>query len=310
MINKFADRLLVICMLTNDCNQACRYCSENAGNGSIKMLTREIVENLMDDMRYISEESIISFIGGEATIWPEFFDMLRGENFQKMKLKTLYTNATAISTEDIELIKSAGFYEVRVSIDSDRKEEHDDLRGAGTFERAVEMVKQMVRQELPVTVGTVLRKSNIDRFDRTIDFFRELRVQIAHFFPLYMKGRGDSQKKHELDESDKTDIKRKLERDYPALSQPREPFCETGTAYFKVLNNGDCIVQKEREKILLGNLHDNRFKELYKKALIMLKPEMIRCEKCKYYTEPIMCENMHIYCMADADFRCELSSFV
>lgn len=303
MINKLADRLLVICMLTNDCNQACRYCSENAGHCNVKMLTREMVENLMEDMSSISEESIISFIGGEATIWPGFFDVLCGENFRKIKLKTLYTNATAISTENIAAIKNAGFYEVRVSIDSDRKEEHDDFRGAGTFESTIDMIKQMVSQSLPVTVGTVLKKSNIGRFERMIEFFRELGVQMVHFFPLYMKGRGESQKKYELDESDKKNIQRKLERDYFALSQPREPFCKTGTAYFKVLNNGDCIIQKEREKILLGNLHDSRFKELYEKALIKLKPGMIRCDTCKYYADPIMCENMHIYCMADVDFR-------
>ena len=50
MIDQFATRLLVICVLTDDCNQTCKYCSENAGLGNAKMLPYEIVDNLLKDI--------------------------------------------------------------------------------------------------------------------------------------------------------------------------------------------------------------------------------------------------------------------
>lgn len=105
MIDQFATRLLVICVLTDDCNQVCKYCSENAGVGNAKILPYEMVDNLLKDIYEVSKEAIVSFIGGEATIWPRFYDMLGEESFRKFKYKSLYTNATALSTNDVRLTK-------------------------------------------------------------------------------------------------------------------------------------------------------------------------------------------------------------
>lgn len=82
MIDQFATRLLVICVLTDDCNQTCKYCSENAGLGNTKMLPYEMVDNLLKDIYEVSKEAIISFIGGEVTIWPRFYELL-GEEILK-----------------------------------------------------------------------------------------------------------------------------------------------------------------------------------------------------------------------------------
>ncbi|MBR4411737.1 MAG: radical SAM protein [Firmicutes bacterium] len=302
MTNLFAERLLVICMLTNDCNQACKYCSESAGCGNAEMLPYEVVDQLLKDIYSISKESIISFIGGEATIWPGFYDILKAESFEKISLRSLYTNATAISGEHIDSIRDAGFFEVRVSLDSDRQEEHDASRGAGTFHKAVSNIGLMVENDIPVTAGTVLSKSNLNRLEGLIDYFKSLNLKMIHFFPLYMKGRGGSQKSLELSTEDREYIRRKLETNYPSCSAAREPLCESGTWYFKVLCNGDCIVQKDRDKRELGNLFEHRFSELYRKAEAMLNPAVISCKECKYYDNPILCENMHIYCMNDLNF--------
>lgn len=206
MIEQFATQPLIICVLTNNCNQKCKYCSESAGCGDIHMLPYEMIDNLLKDIYDVSEDAIVSFIGGEATIWPEFYKLLGGKNFRNIKYKSLYTNATAISERNLLNIKNAGFFEVRVSVDSDRKEDHDMLRGEGTFERAVSFIKRMIENNIPVTVGTVLQKSNTARLNYIVDFLKTLDVQMIHFFPLYLKGRGKSQSELELDESDKTSI--------------------------------------------------------------------------------------------------------
>ncbi|MBR5488681.1 MAG: hypothetical protein IKV72_03180 [Firmicutes bacterium] len=52
----------------------------------------------------------------------------------------------------------------------------------------------------------------------------------------------------------------------------------------------------------MGNLFEHRFSELYRKAEAMLNPAVISCKECKYYDNPILCENMHIYCMNDLNF--------
>lgn len=299
MIDQFATRLLVICVLTDDCNQTCKYCSENAGVGNAKMLPYDMVDNLLKDIYEVSKEAIVSFIGGEATIWPRFYEMLGEKSFRKFKYKSLYTNATALSTNDVLDIKGAGFFEVRVSIDSDRKQEHDAFRGEGTFDRAVSYIELMTKNDIPVTVGTVLKKSNIGRLNHLVDFLKNLDVKMIHFFPLYLKGRGKSQMKLGINETDQLIIKNKLQNDYKFIHCSRTPLCNNGTAYFKVLNTGECVVQKGREKLVLGSLYENSFVDLYRKAQKMLKPKIVACKNCKYYDNPMLCENMHIYCMDD-----------
>lgn len=303
MIDQFATRLLVICVLTDDCNQTCKYCSENAGLGNTKMLPYEMVDNLLKDIYEVSKEAIISFIGGEVTIWPRFYELLGEENFKKFQYKSLYTNATALSEKNVLDIKAANFFEVRVSVDSDRKQEHDAFRGKGTFDKAVSYINMMPQNDIPVTVGTVLQKSNLSRLDSLINFLKKLDVKMIHFFPLYLKGRGKSQMKLGIDETDRLIIKNKLENDYKNNHCSRTPFCINGTAYFKVLNTGECVIQKGREKLVLGSLYESSFADLYRKAVEMLKPEIVSCKNCKYYDDPMLCENMHIYCMDDLNFR-------
>ena len=96
MIDQFATRLLVICVLTDDCNQTCKYCSENAGLGNTKMLPYEMVDNLLKDIYEVSKEAIISFIGGEVTIWPRFYELLGEENFNSRNAPILGNPITAV----------------------------------------------------------------------------------------------------------------------------------------------------------------------------------------------------------------------
>lgn len=53
----------------------------------------------------------------------------------------------------------------------------------------------------------------------------------------------------------------------------------------------------------IGSLYESSFADLYRKAVEMLKPEIVSCKNCKYYDDPMLCENMHIYCMDDLNFR-------
>lgn len=221
------------------------------------MLPYEMVDNLLKDIYEVSKEAIISFIGGEVTIWPRFYELLGEENFKKFQYKSLYTNATALSEKNVLDIKAANFFEVRVSVDSDRKQEHDAFRGKGTFDKAVSYINMMSQNDIPVTVGTVLQKSNLSRLDSLINFLKKLDVKMIHFFPLYLKGRGKSQMKLGIDETDRLIIKNKLENDYKNNHCSRTPFCINGTEYFKVLNTGECVIQKGREKLVLGRILSN-----------------------------------------------------
>ncbi len=284
-----------MCVITNDCNQACKHCVAGSAIGSKEHLKYEALKQLLEDVSKIADDSIVSFVGGEATIWPGFFDIIEEEPFKTIKNKMLYTNATALSSSKIQKIKAANFYEVRISVDSDRKFEHDDLRGDGSFDSMKRALKEMVGVGIPVTAASVLKKNNSIRINEMLTFMKNSGIRYVHLLPFYYSGRGEYQREIALDATDIQDVVRHVMHDYPEIDYI--PNCEKGTAYFKIDYNGDCILQQNRDKILLGNIYYNTFEELVKKALTDNTVTYIDCKKCRYYNTPILCKNMNKYCV-------------
>lgn len=303
MIEKLASRILIICTVTNTCNQTCKHCVTGADTKNRKELNYEVIQSLLVTLKKMDQDFMISFVGGEATVWSHFFPMIQQKEFQNIPFKMLYTNATAITSGDIDLIREAGFFEVRVSIDSDRKEEHDDLRGEGTFDRTITCVRDMIRKGISVTSATVMKKNNIGRLDDIIAFAKELGISVMHFLPFYMSGRGILQKTLAVDEQDKAFIRVKIRTKYADRQRHSYAVCGDGTAYFKIDPEGNCILQWKREKCPLGNLNTESFDVLYRRVVKERNLRVVDCRTCSCYGDPVLCENMHIYCMDDIDNR-------
>lgn len=298
MINKFPSRILVMCTVTNDCNQVCKHCVTNA-RSCRKELELRIIEEMISDLKLLGVEHLVSFVGGEATIWSGFFSMLGSEWFASIKNKMLYTNATALDDEKINKICESNFFEVRVSVDSDKKEEHDDLRGNGTFEKTISTMQKMIEKDIPVTTATVIKKNNIDKLDKIITFLKEKGVCSIHLLPFFLNGRGELQKKYVCEEAYIEQTMEQIKNKFNRYVYDNNSLCKNGTAYFKINFDGQCILQQDRDKKILGNLYEESFFDLYKKALNMFEYENINCSRCNNYNNPRECRNMHKYCKFD-----------
>lgn len=307
MKKNFATRLFVLCKLTNDCNQSCKHCVTDAKSGVKKELSFETVRELLKDIKEIDKDGLISFIGGEATVWPYFYEMIRCEEFKNIRYKKLNTNATALTDEMILVLKEANFFEIRVSIDSATEDYHDELRGKGTFEKSVVAIKKMSSLELPITSGTVVSTKNLGKIDEIVKLLEELEIKVAHFFPYVVKGRGKVFSELALTQDDISFAQEKLCEISGKVFHKEDALCDYGTAYFKIEDDGSCdlhYAESELHHVYLGNIYKESFVELYTKAVEILKDKVvIECYKCKYSEDPIMCENMHNYCMMDLDMR-------
>lgn len=299
MKKELGTRLMVMCTVTNNCNQSCRHCVTNAKCNSNLELQFDVVEKLINSLEELGQDYLLTLVGGEVSVWPDFVKLLRSNAFKNVRHKMLYTNATNLDTRSINLIKQAGFYEVRVSIDSERKNEHDDLRGAGTFNRTVQNVKRMVKRDIPITSATVIKNNNIVRIDKIVTFMQSLGIKIMHFIPLFLTGRGYLAKKYAIDEVAQKAFIDELQAKYPSMFMKRNALCSDGTAYFKVDCYGKCYIQKNREKFYLGNLYEKSFSEMYDIVKNDNDTQIISCEECEYFSKPILCSNMYLYSVAD-----------
>lgn len=297
-----SSRVLVMFNLTNFCNQSCKHCVANSGCEKKEHLDyNKLVEVLKDLSACTNNNAHISLVGGEATLWPDFYRLLENEHFKNVKYKMLYTNATAINDKDIEKIKNADFYEVRVSIDSNISSSHDDLRGIGTFDRTIKYAKKMIEQGIPVTSAMVLKKNNISHIDEIIKFLEDFGIQYVHLLPFYSGGDEKIKKLYKIEPEVLSEFFRNLKAIYPMDNN--ESVCVKGTSYFKINYDGECVLQQNRNKIYLGNINDTCFKELYNKALDITNLTIVNCEECPYYADAILCRNMHKYCVYNFNFR-------
>lgn len=304
---KMSSKPFILCKLTNECNQKCIHCVTDACTGGVSRLELNEVKSVLDDAISISNDAVVSFIGGEATIWKNFYELINDDKYKNTLYKKVNTNGTAIPDDKYEDFKKANFFEVRLSLDSEVPYEHDYLRGEGTFEETVHSIKKLKEAGVNVTTGTVVSKLNYNKLPAIIEFIKSLGIDVMHFFAFVADGRGNFHDELVLNDEERKvaseEILKFAKEDYVN----RIPLCgENGTAYFTVLDNGDIFInfsEDEVHKKKLGNIKENSFKEIYLNEIGKKEFDIIDCKECCYYNDPIMCANMHTFCIADLDLR-------
>jgi sulfatase maturation enzyme AslB (radical SAM superfamily) len=144
------------------CNLTCRHCfiSCSPHNRSFGFLS-------LDDVRRALEESVplgvkeYYFTGGEPFLNPDMTAIL--ELTLRYGPATVLTNGTVFKEEWLTRLRRAeeasGYsLEIRVSIDGPDAETNDPVRGAGTFDRAMRGVRQLLAHDfLPIITAACTR---------------------------------------------------------------------------------------------------------------------------------------------------------
>jgi MoaA/NifB/PqqE/SkfB family radical SAM enzyme len=161
------------------CNLTCKHCfvSCSPTNHAFEMMPRREVERLLEQsVRFGVREYY--FTGGEPFAHPEMVEIL--ERALEYGPATVLTNGMLLQPEKVERLARAAeaspySLELRVSIDGFTPADHDALRGAGSFEKAMAGLDRLVRHGfLPIVTAT--RTWPLDRDDEVFaGFVRMLR---------------------------------------------------------------------------------------------------------------------------------------
>jgi len=168
------------------CNLNCIYCynkiSRNKYEKSFKdMNTNEFIEALNQLINFGVKR--IMFSGGEPTLRD---DLVKLAEFIKKKDETIYlaliTNGTNINTEKAKVFTKL-FDLIWVSLDSYKKEEHEKLRGKGTYDKTVEAIKLLVKEKPELLlVNSLVSDYNYKSMEETRRFV--LKELEAHRFRM------------------------------------------------------------------------------------------------------------------------------
>lgn len=127
--------------LTNRCNQRCRHCYMYAGEELTDELSAGEIQTLLTNFSEHGGE-VVTFTGGEATLHPDFTDLVCFA--KKVGLKVCVLSNGLLWTE--KLIQAVKEYvdEVQISVDGFDAESYQQVRAVDTFDAALSAVDRLV----------------------------------------------------------------------------------------------------------------------------------------------------------------------
>lgn len=213
--------------VTDNCNLRCPTCY--AGSGPERQTHRSLqqIERMLE--RAVANEgepSIVQISGGEPTMHPQFFEILRMAGERPIGHLMINTNGVRIANEPGFAERLAGFspaLEIYLQFDSFRAGALKTLRGADLrtmHERAIERLNEF---DIHTTlVATVRRGLNDDEMGDIIDYGAQQRcVRGVTFQPVQAAGRLEGyDSEHEVlrDRLTLTEIRRRILEQCPVFA--------------------------------------------------------------------------------------------
>ena len=179
---------LIDISITNRCNLSCDFCYASSG-GTISKdeLTLERLSVLFDEIDSMHVHRV-SLTGGEPLIREDFFEIL--EKFcSKNFAKVLNTNATLIDSIKAQKLSQYNLDRICVSLDGSNTQNHEKIRGKGTFQKTIEGILNLQRYKLPVSTLFTLHNANAYDLIDTIKLNEDLGIKYMSVMVVCPTGR-------------------------------------------------------------------------------------------------------------------------
>lgn len=201
---------LIVWNFTNMCNLRCKHCYQRADKPLPNELSLEekllVVEQL--DRAGVAA---VALSGGEPTIHPDFYRILSEISSRGMYAAVATNGWLFADIRNLVKAKKAGLRYVEVSIDSADPKKHDWFRGVpGSWERAINALKNAVKLGISNALAVTLTKVNIGEIEDILDLAEEIGVQRVVFFNFVPVGRGRDNIWLDLDPLEREDVLRTL----------------------------------------------------------------------------------------------------
>lgn len=284
---------------TERCNLSCVYCynaesRKRFGRHREEMTTTETTQAL--DNLWNFGASTVAFCGGEPMCRSDLFEVAQYSKDKGFRI-ALVTNGTLI-TENLAQIVAELFDLVWVSLDSHIKEEHEALRGKGSFDRTMGAVRMLAKHNPKrLVVNSVVCNVNVQSMPETHKFFMEEigvgQHRMGAFLPSkdVVRDKNDNPIESVLF-NDKyhrfiIDAGLKLELggdELPPLTidkhngliikqAPRRNQCGFSNGDIHMVSNGDiypCVMMYKKE-FRAGNILDEGIEKIYRDSEVMKK---------------------------------------
>lgn len=147
--------------ITNRCNLRCRYCYHFSGPGDVDQdLPKEEWLRFFQELNRCAVMNV-TLAGGEPFFRKDLKQLIEGIVVNRMRFNIL-SNGTLITDDMAKFLFSTGRCDgVQVSIDGSKPETHDACRGKGNFNKAIEGIRCLKKNNVPVQVRVTIHRYNV-----------------------------------------------------------------------------------------------------------------------------------------------------
>lgn len=182
--------------LTARCNLKCRMCliridsKRMAELGGRERTAKEWIHMAQE----VLEAGTISLLltGGEPMLRPDFIDIYR-EIAQMGFILTLYTNATLVTKEIMEVLREYPPHEIGITVYGASPETYEKVTGnVNAYDRMLEGVEQLRQLPSKLTIRTTLIKDNVEDLDKitkwALEFGRNVIFSVSRIVTKPVRG--------------------------------------------------------------------------------------------------------------------------
>jgi len=279
----------VVVSITSRCNLRCKMC-EIPNRHTEELTTAEWKEIIRDSSR--AGAKVFVFSGGEPLLREDIFDLLSFAKDNGMVTR-LCTNGFLIDHKAGTSLARTGVDAINISLDGNNQI-HDYLRGDGVFSRAIGALKIANDFGIKTTIATVISRYNYRHLTYIVEIAKKYQVKDIRFQPfsrhfLIDKSKGDSFSFSAEEAAELRILVRKIMSSCkqcgiytnPASYLEKIPLYLTNQAFDNrgtctalltscpINSNGDVLPCWEFKDsgIMLGNLRDKKFKEIWNSGL-------------------------------------------
>ena len=158
----------------NACNLRCAHCYQEGyhfPNLELSDLLR-IADEISFTLSKWDMYGRISLTGGEPFMSPHLFDLLDYfERDEQTKQLDILTNGTCIDENSISRLKVyKKLRQVQISLDGATRAVHDAVRGNGVYNKVVETIHKLRKNNIEVSLMFTLMRQNMNEAVQVIDF--------------------------------------------------------------------------------------------------------------------------------------------
>jgi ubiquinone biosynthesis O-methyltransferase len=176
--------------MNNSCNLRCKHCFISAGEVKKEEMSTDEIKALVDEAEALGVFRFY-FTGGEPFLREDIFDLIEYVLRLNKNELIILSNGTlfkGVLLKKIKKFKKSNL-SLQVSLDGPNPEINDAIRGKGSFLKAVEGLKGLIRIGVTPIVTTAITNVNVEHVREITELIAKLGVKDHHILWLQNSGR-------------------------------------------------------------------------------------------------------------------------